>query len=260
MPDTKTEPKKDKGSKFFQKHKTPILIVSAVAALIVVYIYVKSKNASATTASTNVVPANTPANTGGISGYGEYNGAGPQGVAGPAGVQGPEGPGGSPGVTVTSVGTPITSTPTLTSEQALNGVVANSIAAVAGVQVASVLAPKSAAKAATGSINAPAWKALTESKKPVVSKIGTQLTVNPQGGNGRIITLPNFPSPPKPGPKPHAVKQPVAKNLTQAKIIEANQGKLPAAHAKVAKPPAKAPAPKTLTESKVTAAAYAGRK
>jgi hypothetical protein len=247
MADTKEAEKtgkKGKGSEFFKKHKNAILITSAVVGLIVVYLYVKSRNSSASAAG-NVVPANVPANTGSNWG-GNYGGG--QGAAGPAGGQGaagPEGATGPPGIATTNiVKGPILNpgqTPAVSNTTNQPAIVSNLTRIASPVIAASKkVAPKAAIK--PGNINAPAWTKLTYSKKPVVSKIGTQKSVNPQGGNGRIVTLPNYPAPrkaatpkpvasrnvrvaAKPAPKP-VVRQavaprPVAKNLTQAKVIQA---------------------------------------
>jgi hypothetical protein len=247
MADTKEDASKKSGKskEFFKKHKNAILITSAVIALIVLYLYVKSRNSS--TASSATVPANSPTGADNTGWTGNYSGNGQQtmgaaGNAGPAGPAGPSGPSGPAGPSGNSTST-VSLNPATPGKPSANPVI-NAVQSFTRI-AAPVIAP--AAPKNTALSNAAAFTKLTTAKKPVVSTIGTQKTVNPQGGNGRIITMPSFPAPAK-----SVAAKPVVKAVAKPAPKPA-----PAPVVKAAAPPRPAP---SLTVAKVTAAAYAGRK
>lgn len=193
MPETKEKaPEKGKkggkGSEFFKKHKNAILITGAVVALIVLYIYIKSRNSSSSNAATTPVNATGADNTGWSGNY-SGSGQGSQGTTGAAGNAGPAGPAGPPG----PPGVAVPRTPVITQAAPLiagpNPLTNPSNSSSGGIQTSPMVN--------TALSNAAAFSALTASNKPVVSTIGTQKTVNPQGGNGRIITMPATPAPAK---------------------------------------------------------------
>jgi hypothetical protein len=201
-----------KSGSWIQRNKKMAIGIGVIVLVIIIYIVFKNRSSSSTSA-TGVTPATTPTDTtsGSISPSDLANlisqiPQGPPGVSGAVGATGAAGPPGPAGVSAPAAPAPPPAK--LKNPPTVGGIATHPVTpptnhtisqAAPPVHVTSQkpavkpLPPKPKplpvpAKKNTALSNVPAQRTLAASHPPVVSHIGTQKTVNPQGGNGRIVT------------------------------------------------------------------------